>query len=86
MVLSQIELEKIESLFVSLFECELQIMLMIIKGQKVNEILEQFNFSLKMVNSYCYRMFSKLNIYGDVELIYLVICYGLCNVEILLSQ
>lgn len=86
MALSQIELEKIESLFVSLFERELQIMLMIIKGQKVNEILEQFNFSSKTVNSYRYRMFSKLNIYGDVELIYLVIRYGLCNAEILLSQ
>lgn len=86
MVLSQIEFEKIELLFVSLFECELQIMLMIIKGQKVNEILEQLNLSFKMVNSYCYWMFSKLNIYGDVELIYLVICYGLCNVELLVSQ
>lgn len=43
-------------------------MLMITKGQKVNEISEQLNLSPKTVNSYRYRMFSKLNIHGDVEL------------------
>ncbi len=41
---------------------------MITKGQKVNEISEQLNLSPKTVNSYRYRMFSKLNIHGDVEL------------------
>lgn len=39
MALSQIEPEKTESPFASLSERELQIMLMITKGQKVNEIL-----------------------------------------------
>lgn len=68
MALSQIEPEKAESPFASLSERELQIMLMITKGQKVNEISEQLNLSPKTVNSYRYRMFSKLNIHGDVEL------------------
>ncbi len=68
MALSQIEPEKTESPFASLSERELQIMLMITKGQKVNEISEQLNLSPKTVNSYRYRMFSKLNIHGDVEL------------------
>lgn len=43
-------------------------MLMITKGKKVNEISEQLSLSPKTVNSYRYRMFSKLNISGDVEL------------------
>ncbi|WP_414164114.1 UvrY/SirA/GacA family response regulator transcription factor [Superficieibacter sp. BNK-5] len=81
MALSQIKPEKTESPFASLSERELQIMLMITKGQKVNEISEQLNLSPKTVNSYRYRMFSKLNIHGDVELTHLAIRHGLCNAE-----
>ena len=86
MALSQIEPEKTESPFASLSERELQIMLMITKGQKVNEISEQLNLSPKTVNSYRYRMFSKLNIHGDVELTHLAIRHGLCNAGTLSSQ
>ena len=84
MALSQIEPEKTETPFASLSERELQIMLMITKGQ--NEISEQLNLSPKTVNSYRYRMFSKLNIHGDVELTHLAIRHGLCNAETLTSQ
>ncbi|MBG0539462.1 response regulator [Enterobacter hormaechei] len=35
---------------------------------------------------YRYRMFSKLNIHGDVELTHLAIRHGLCNAESLISQ
>ncbi|KAA8996615.1 UvrY/SirA/GacA family response regulator transcription factor [Affinibrenneria salicis] len=69
-----------------LSERELQIMLMITKGQKVTEISEQLNLSPKTVNSYRYRMFNKLNIHGDVELTHLAIRYGLFNAETLLSS
>lgn len=86
MALSQIEPAKTETPFASLSERELQIMLMITKGQKVNEISEQLNLSPKTVNSYRYRMFSKLNIHGDVELTHLAIRHGLCNAETLTSQ
>ncbi|MGU9720496.1 LuxR C-terminal-related transcriptional regulator, partial [Klebsiella pneumoniae] len=44
------------------------------------------NLSPKTVNSYRYRMFSKLNIHGDVELTHLAIRHGLCNAESLASQ
>lgn len=86
MALSQIEPEKTESPFSSLSERELQIMLMITRGQKVNEISEQLNLSPKTVNSYRYRMFSKLNINGDVELTHLAIRHGLCSAETLSGQ
>jgi len=85
MALSQIAPEA-ESPFASLSERELQIMLMITKGQKVNEISEQLNLSPKTVNSYRYRMFSKLNISGDVELTHLAIRHGLFNAETLISS
>ncbi len=86
MALSQIEPQKAESPFNCLSERELQIMLMITKGQKVTDISEQLNLSPKTVNSYRYRMFSKLNISGDVELTHLAIRHGLFNAESLSSS
>lgn len=86
MALSQIEPQRTESPFSCLSERELQIMLMITRGQKVTEISEQLNLSPKTVNSYRYRMFSKLNISGDVELTHLAIRHGLFNTEPLISS
>ncbi|WP_261641757.1 UvrY/SirA/GacA family response regulator transcription factor [Erwinia mallotivora] len=86
MALSQIEPQKTDSPFDSLSERELQIMLMITRGQKVAEISEQLSLSPKTVNSYRYRMFSKLNISGDVELTHLAIRHGLFNAESLTSS
>ncbi|EHD22110.1 MULTISPECIES: UvrY/SirA/GacA family response regulator transcription factor [Brenneria] len=85
MALSQLE-PQAETPLECLSERELQIMLMITKGQKVTEISDQLNLSPKTVNSYRYRMFSKLNINGDVELTHLAIRHGLFNAETLLSS
>ncbi|WFQ80939.1 UvrY/SirA/GacA family response regulator transcription factor [Xenorhabdus sp. SF857] len=60
---------------------ELQIMTMITQGRKVNEISELLNLSPKTVNSYRYRMFSKLNIKGDVELTHMAIRCGLLDAQ-----
>ena len=62
-----------ENPFAELSERELQIMMMITKGQKVTDISEQLNLSPKTVNSYRYRLFNKLGINGDVELTHLAI-------------
>ncbi|MBL4829293.1 MAG: UvrY/SirA/GacA family response regulator transcription factor [Aliivibrio sp.] len=70
-----------ENPFKELSERELQIMLMITKGQKVTDISEQLNLSPKTVNSYRYRLFNKLNIGGDVELTHLAIRYGILDTE-----
>ncbi|AUX72337.1 UvrY/SirA/GacA family response regulator transcription factor [Erwinia pyrifoliae] len=86
MALSQLEPQKSESPFCCLSERELQIMLMITKGQKVTEISEHLNLSPKTVNSYRYRMFSKLSISGDVELTHLAIRHGLFSAESLISS
>lgn len=80
MALSQFSSSE-ENPFKSLSERELQIMLMITKGQKVSEISEQLNLSPKTVNSYRYRLFSKLNISGDVELTHLAIRHGMLDAD-----
>ncbi|MFO6422040.1 UvrY/SirA/GacA family response regulator transcription factor [Motilimonas sp. KMU-193] len=72
-----------ENPFKNLSERELQIMLMITKGQKVNEISEQLSLSPKTVNSYRYRLFSKLDISGDVELTHLAIRHGMLDADTL---
>lgn len=66
-----------ENPFSSLSERELQIMLMITRGQKVVDISEQLNLSSKTINSYRYRMFDKLKVSNDVELTHIAIRYGL---------
>ena len=70
-----------ENPFKQLSERELQIMLMITKGQRVVDISEQLNLSPKTVNSYRYRLFSKLDINGDVELTHLAIRYGMLDTD-----
>ena len=68
-----------ENPFKQLSERELQIMMMITKGQKVADIAEQLNLSPKTVNSYRYRLFAKLDINGDVELTHLALRYGIVD-------
>lgn len=81
MALSQLSGEKNDKPFESLSERELQIMLMITKGEKVQEIADQLNLSSKTVNSYRYRMFEKLNVGNDVELTHLAIRHGMLDME-----
>jgi len=64
-----------------LSERELQIMMMITTGQKVNDISDQLSLSPKTVNSYRYRLFSKLEVSGDVELTHLAIRHGILDTE-----
>jgi len=70
-----------ENPFNSLSERELQIMLMITRGEKVVNISTQLSLSTKTINSYRYRMFEKLNVGNDVELTHLAIRHGMLNSE-----
>lgn len=67
--------------FSALSERELQIMMMVTRGEKVPDISEQLMLSTKTINSYRYRMFEKLNISNDVELTHLAIRHGMLNTE-----
>lgn len=68
-----------DSPFDVLSEREMQVMLMITKGQKVQDISEQLFLSPKTVNSYRYRLFEKLSIENDVELTHMAIRYGVVD-------
>lgn len=63
--------------FDNLSSRELQIAMMIVKGDKVKDIAGKLSLSPKTVNSYRYRIFSKLKVKGDVELVRLALQYGL---------
>ena len=65
----------------SLSEREMQVLVMITSGQKVNEIAEQLCLSPKTVNSYRYRLFEKLGVDSDVELTHLAIRYRLIDMD-----
>lgn len=82
MALSQIS-PATEDPFAVLSERELQIMMMITKGQRVVDISEQLNLSSKTINSYRYRLFDKLGVNGDVELTHLAIRYGMFDANAL---
>ena len=71
-----------ENPFQSLSERELQIMLMITKGEKAQDIAERLNLSSKTVNSYRYRMFEKLNVGGAVELTHLAIRHKMIDIDV----
>lgn len=73
--------DKEDTPFDSLSERELQVMLMITKGIKVQDIAEKLCLSPKTVNSYRYRIFEKLGVKNDVELTLLAIRYGLIESE-----
>ena len=70
-----------ENPFSELSDRELQIMLMITRGEKVPDISEHLNLSTKTINSYRYRMFEKLSVGNDVELTHLAIRFGMINTE-----
>ncbi|MEK9712022.1 MAG: UvrY/SirA/GacA family response regulator transcription factor [Thalassolituus sp.] len=66
--------------FDDLSERELQISIMVAKGQPVKTISEALFLSPKTVNSYRYRIFEKLGIdKNDVQLTHLALRHGLIN-------
>ena len=68
-----------ESPFDILSEREMQVMLMVTQGQKVQDISDSLFLSTKTVNSYRYRLFEKLNIGNDVELTHMAIRHGILD-------
>lgn len=65
--------------FSRLAQRELQITLMIVEGEKAQDIADKLSLSPKTVNAVRYRVFEKLNITGDVELTRLAMRHGLLS-------
>ena len=76
MALSSLSPE-LESPFEVLSVRELQIATLILQGQRVTDIAKQLHLSPKTINSYRYRIFQKLSIDSDVELVILAHQSGL---------
>lgn len=70
------------SLLDKLSERELQVMIMVTSGLKVQEISDKLCLSAKTINTYRYQLFDKLKIKNDVELTHLAVQYGLLRKEI----
>lgn len=70
-----------ESPFNLLSQRELQTVLMVVKGDKVADIADYLNVEPKTVNTYRYRIFEKMNINSDVELVHMAIKYNLIVIE-----
>lgn len=69
--------DKDSSPFDSLSHREMQIMMMVINCHKVRDISNRLHLSPKTVNSYRYRIFDKLRVHSDVELVLLAVKYGM---------
>ncbi|WP_162505864.1 LuxR C-terminal-related transcriptional regulator [Candidatus Arsenophonus triatominarum] len=80
MVLNQLDTEMSNPLNL-LSDRELQVMFMVTRGIPVGEIAKQLNLKTKTINSYRYRMFSKLKVRSDVELTHIAITNGLIQTE-----
>lgn len=61
----------------SLSEREMQITMMIVSCNRVQAISDKLCLSPKTVNTYRYRIFDKLHISSDVELVHLALRHGL---------
>lgn len=66
-----------ENPLAALSDRELQVMLMLIQGQKVTEISDRLHLSPKTVSTYRHRVFDKLKVENDAGLARLAMRYGL---------
>ena len=62
--------------FESLSERELQVMIMLMDGQKVNAISDKLALSPKTVSTYRHRLYLKLAVHNDMELARLALQHG----------
>lgn len=76
-----LEKDNEKSPFDLLSERELQVLIMITGGQKVQDISEKLCLSPKTINTYRYRLFEKLKVTTDVELTHLAMRHGLLDTE-----
>ncbi|GAA0852294.1 UvrY/SirA/GacA family response regulator transcription factor [Aliiglaciecola litoralis] len=65
--------------FDQLSKRELEITIMLTKGNRVPDIASKLNISAKTVNTYRYRMFDKLHVGSDVELTHLALRHKLID-------
>lgn len=70
-----------DSPFNQLSPREMQVLMMIIQGQKTQDISDSLCLSPKTVSTYRHRLFEKLDVETDVELTLMALRHGLVNTE-----
>lgn len=82
-VASQLALRKSTAAlpFDNLSNRQMEVLLLLSKGMKTEEIAKKLHISTKTVNSHRYRMFEKLNVGNNIELIKLALQYGVIEIE-----
>jgi len=68
-----------DSPFEKLSQRELQVMLMLMQGQKLTDISDKLCLSPKTVSTYRYRLYDKLGVRSDAELTRLAIRHGMLD-------
>lgn len=68
-----------QSVFSILSQRETQIVNMILQGRSIQEMAASLAINTKTVNTYRYRIYKKLNIKNDVELMHLAVKFNLLN-------
>ena len=58
---------------------EMQVMLMLVQGEKVQDISGKLHLSPKTISTYRYRLFDKLGVRNDADLTRLAIRHGVLN-------
>lgn len=67
--------------FAELSQREMQILLMIVQGKKNRGISDDLNLSQKTISTYRHRLYEKLKVDNDVELVLMAIRHGLVERE-----
>lgn len=80
LALAKIDLKK-DSFFQSLSHREMEVMMMIIRGDLIKDISDRLFLSPKTVHSYRSRIFEKMGVENDVELTLLAIRKGIISME-----
>ena len=70
-----------KSPFDNLTSREMEVALMLMQGMGAPEIADTMNLSPKTVATYKYRVYDKLNVHKEVELMKLALRYGIIEVE-----
>ncbi len=81
LVLSKMAGKRKESPFDTLSNKEMEVMLMVCRGLSVKVIAEKLHLSPKTINSYRYRIFEKLDVNNDIEMMLQAIRYGVVDID-----
>lgn len=79
--MATVELDEGKSPFEELSERELQVLMLLMDGQRVSDISDELCLSPKTVSTYRYRLYEKLSVKNDIELTRLALEHGIIQAK-----